>query len=71
MFLVFSLYTLTEGSCVCRDISPTSEMHVDVQRITGLLILAKGPTNELIDLQGLFEVYWGSNMREFTVPSQS
>ena len=47
-------------------------MRVDVQRITGNHILAKSqPTNEEIDLQSLFEVYWGSDMREFTVPSQS
>ena len=47
-------------------------MRVDVQRITGHHILAKSQqTNEEIDLEGLFEVYLGSNMREFTVPSQS
>ena len=55
--------------CVYRDIFTTSEMRV---RITGHQILAKSqPRDEEIDLQSLFEVYWGSNMREFTVPSQS
>ena len=51
------------------DMSPTSKMRVDLQRLTGLLFKGR-QTNEVIDLQGLFEVYWGSTMREFTVPSQ-
>jgi len=55
---------------VCRDMSPTSEMRLDIRRITGLLFKGR-QTNEVIDLRGLFEVYWGSNMREFTVLSQS
>ena len=47
-------------------------MRVDVQQITGHDILAKSQqTSEVIDLQDLFNVYWGSNTREFTVPSQS
>jgi len=45
-------------------------MRVDVRRITGLVFKGR-QMNEMIDLQGLFEVYWGSTMREFTVPSQS
>jgi len=51
---------------------PTSEIRVDVKRTTSLPFLAKRrQTNEVIDLQALFKVYWASNMREFTVPSQS
>ena len=47
-------------------------MRVDVRRIIGPMNFAKSQqTNEEVDLKGLFEVYWGSNMREFTVPSQS
>ena len=58
--------------CVCRDISPTSEMRVDVQRITGHLFFAKSrQTNELIDLQELFNEYWSSDKRQFTIPRQS
>ena len=69
--LLSSLHANTEGS-VCRDIFTTSEMRVDIQRITASDNLAKSQqTNEVIDLQGLFKDYWGSNMREFTVPSQS
>ena len=57
---------------MCRDVLTTSEMRVDVQRITGSDNLAKSQqTNAVIDLKGLLKDYWGSNMREFTVPSQS
>jgi len=45
-------------------------MRVDVQKITALLLKDR-KTIEEIDLQGLFEGYWGSNMREFTEKSQS
>ena len=67
---LFPHYVRTLKSlCVYRDIFTTSEMRV---RITGHQILAKSqPRDEEIDLQSLFEVYWGSDMREFTVPSQS
>ena len=58
--------------CACRDILTTSEMRVDVQRITGSDNLAKSQqTSEVIDLQDLLKLYWGSDMHEFTVPSQS
>ena len=71
MSLDFLLYTLPEGA-MCRNISPMSEIRVDVQRKTGHLFLAKSrETNELIDLQGLFKDYWASEKRQFTVPSQS
>ena len=40
-----------------------------IQRTTSLA--RSQQTSEVIDLQSLFEIYWGSNMREFTVPSQS
>ena len=55
---------------MCRDMSPTSKMRAEVQRMTGLLFKGR-QTNEVIDLQSLFEVYWDSNIREFTIPSQS
>ena len=57
---------------MCRDIYPTSEMRVDIQRTAIPKLFPKSEqTNEVIDLKGLFEAYWGSNMREFTVRSQS
>ena len=55
---------------MCRSMSPTSKMRVDVQRIICFL-RKRRQTNEVIDLQGLFKVYWDSDMSEFTVPSQS
>ena len=46
-------------------------MRVDVQRITGPLLFRKTrQTNELIDLQELFDEYWSSDKGQFTVPSQ-
>ena len=58
--------------CACRDIFPTSEMRVDVQRIIGHLFFAKSrQTNEVIDLQELFNEYWSADKSQFTVPSQS
>ena len=54
-----------------RDISPASEMRLDVHRITGHLFFAKNrQTNEVIDLQELFSEYWGSEKSQFTVSSQ-
>jgi hypothetical protein len=39
---------------------------------SGLLLWAKNrEASEIIDLQGIFEDYWGSNDSGFTVPSQS
>ena len=70
MSIVSSLYTLTEGS-MCRDIFPTSEMRMEIQRITNTMFRAKGRhAKELINLQGLFNDYWSSDKHEFTLPSQ-
>jgi len=57
---------------VCRDISPTSEMRVEVQRITRNLFWEKNrQANEVIDLQWVSNEYWDSIKHEFTVLSQS
>jgi len=57
---------------MCRETSPTSEIRVEIQRISGNLLWAKNrQANNVIDLQGLFDDYWSSNKLEFTVPSQS
>ena len=70
MSLVSSLYTLTEGS-MCRNIFPTSEIRVKIQRITSTMFRAKSRhAKGLIDLQGLFNDYWSSDKHEFTLPSQ-
>ena len=70
MSLVSSLYTLADGS-VFRDISPTSEIRVEIQRISGDLFWAKGrQANEVIDLQDLLNDYWSSDKHEFVVLSK-
>jgi len=57
---------------MCRKISPTSEIRVEIQRITGNLFWAKSrQADDVIDLQEIFGDYWSSNKHEFTVPSQS
>ena len=58
--------------CMCRDVTPASKMHAEVQLKSGHLFWAKyRQTNEPIDLQAIFNEYWTSNKREFIVPSQS
>jgi hypothetical protein len=55
--------------CVCRDISPTSEIRVKIQRV--ILHVKRTQANEVIDLQGLSDDYWDSTKHEVTVLSQS
>jgi len=58
--------------CVCRDVSPTSQIRAEVRTKIGHSFWAKyREANEVIDLDGLFRDYWSSNNREFTVLSQS
>jgi len=46
-------------------------MRVEIQMRRGHLFWAKiRQTNEAIDLQALFDDYWGSNKHDFTVPRQ-
>ena len=52
---------------VCRDISPTSEMRVEIT--TGYLPKRR-LMNDVINLQGLFNKYWDSDEHEFTVMGQ-
>jgi hypothetical protein len=45
---------------------------VEIQAKSGQLFWAKNrQASGAIDLQGLFNEYWGSNKREFTVSGQS
>ena len=56
---------------MCRGFSPTSEIRTDMQMKSGHLIWSKyRQASEGIDLQGIFDHYWGSNEREFIIPSQ-
>ena len=58
--------------CVCRDISPTSELRVEIQMKKGHLFWATHrQMGEVVDHQSLFNDYWSSNEHEFTVLSQS
>ena len=57
---------------VSRDISPTSKMRTEIRMRSGHLFWAKHRQgSEVVDLQALFNEYWGSTKRDFTVPSQS
>ena len=58
--------------CVCRDVSPTSQICTEVRMQIGYSFWAKyREANEVIDLHGLFNDYWGSNNHEFSVLGQS
>ena len=57
---------------MCRGVSPTSEMRIEIGIKSGHSFWAKNrQMNEAIDFQGIFNEYWGSTKREFTIPSQS
>ena len=57
---------------MCRGVSPTSEMRVVILMKSGHSFWAKTRlVSEAIDLQALFNDYWSTNQRVFTVPSQS
>jgi len=57
---------------VCRDISPTSKMHLEIQMRSVHLPWAKNePTGKTIDIQELFDDYWTSKAHELSVRGQS
>ena len=57
---------------VCREVSPTTKMIVEVQmRSTHLPWLKKEPITKEIDLETLFNIYWTSKAQQITVPGQS
>ena len=56
---------------VCRDVSPTSKMRIEIQMRSGHLFWASyRQTSEVIDVKALFNDYWSSKKHEFTLPSQ-
>ena len=58
--------------CVCRDISPTSELRVEIQMKKGHSFWATHrQMGDVVDHQSLLNDYWSSNEHEFTVLSQS
>ena len=55
-----------------RDVSPTSQIRAEVRMKSGHSVWTKyREAGEVIDLDGLFDDYWSSSNREFTVLSQS
>ena len=59
-------------TCVCRDVSPTSQIRAEVQMKRGHWFWAKSREgSEFIGLQELFNDYWSSNNRDFTILGQS
>jgi hypothetical protein len=66
-----NMYT-HQRMCVCRDVSPTSQIRAEVRMKRGHSFWATHrDTSEVIDLQALFNDYWSSHNHEFTVLSQS
>jgi len=58
--------------CMCRCISPTSEMRAEVQMRSGLLFWVKNRVaSDVIDLQALFNDYRSMTKHVLTVQSQS
>ena len=59
-------------SLVCRDIFSDTR---SIQNVRGRqkenCSLSSAKVNKVIDPQGIFKDYWGSDKREFIVPSQS
>ena len=67
---MFTRYTQGRP-CICRDISPTSNMRAEIRMRSGHLFWAHyRQTSEVIDVKALFNDYWSSSKHEFTVPSQ-
>jgi len=56
---------------MCRGVSPTSEMRVEIEMRSGHLFWGKHRlASEPIDVQAIFNDYWSSDKHEFTVPSE-
>ena len=57
---------------MCRGVSPTSEMRMEIQMRSGHLFWAEDrQISEAIDLQPIFDDYLSSDKREFALSSQS
>ena len=57
---------------ICREVSPTTKMTVEIQmRSAHLPWVKKEQTAKEIDLENLFTTYWTSKAQEITVPGQS
>jgi len=68
---LFSTYT-HRSMCVYRDISPTSQVRVEIQMKSSHLPWAKKDQNvKEIGLHKLFDEYWASEEHELMVPGRS
>ena len=57
--------------CLCRDLSPTSQIRAEVQmKRSHSLWATYQEASEAVDLDGLFNDYWSSDNHEFIVLSQ-
>ena len=72
-YVLCLLTTYTHRSpCICRDISPTSQVRVEIQMKSSHLLWAKKDQNvKEIGLKELFNEYWTSGKHEITVPGRS
>ena len=58
--------------CVCRDISPTSKIRVEIQMKRAQLSWPKMEQGSKdINLQGLYDDYWMSNVHQLTSQGES
>jgi hypothetical protein len=57
---------------VCRDVSPTSQLRVEIQVKSGHLSwVKKAQASQVFDLQELFNDYWTSKAHELAVQGRS
>jgi len=60
------------GMCVYRDISPGSQVRVEIQMKSSHLLFTKKDRNiKEIGLHKLFDEYWASGKHELMVPGRS
>ena len=71
MSYIYSFIILS-GACVCRDVSPTSQMRVEIRMRIGHLLWAKkeNKAGKVIDLQKLFDDYSTTKTHELMVPGE-
>ena len=72
LYVPCSLTTIiSDGTCMCRGVSPISDVRVLIQMNNPLIWAKKRLASEPIDVQALYNEYWGSTKHEFSVPSKS
>jgi hypothetical protein len=65
------IYYTPKSTCICRGVSPTSQMRADIRMRSGhLLWTKKDQTSKLIDPQDVFNDFWASKSHDLTVQGQ-